>query len=118
MSATLSVNESLLYYSDILFLLLHHTNDVLPKNDNGKPFSVYSHALCFLVLFAEPDHFSFDGNLEKKWFAVLSRFPRVKGRKSAKEVKDEYGEYLDEILYMPIVHLDDQKDFQIGRAHV
>ncbi len=36
----------------------------------------------------------------------------MKGRKPAAEVKKLYGEYLDEILYMPIVHLDDQKDFR------
>lgn len=36
----------------------------------------------------------------------------MKGRKPAKEVKELYGDYLDEILYMPIVHLDDQKDFR------
>lgn len=36
----------------------------------------------------------------------------MKGRKPAKEVKELYGDYLDEILYMPIVHLDDQKDYR------
>ena len=36
----------------------------------------------------------------------------MKGRKPAKEVKELYGDYLDEILYMPIVHLDDQKMFR------
>lgn len=36
----------------------------------------------------------------------------MKGRKPAKEVKELYGDYMDEILYMPIVHLDDQKDFK------
>lgn len=36
----------------------------------------------------------------------------MKGRKPAAEVKALYGDYLDEILYMPIVHLDDQKDFR------
>lgn len=36
----------------------------------------------------------------------------MKGRKPAKEVKELYGDYLNEILYMPIVHLDDQKDFK------
>lgn len=38
----------------------------------------------------------------------------MKGRKPAKEVKELYGDYLDEILYMPIVHLDDQKDFRVN----
>lgn len=44
----------------------------------------------------------------------------MKGRKPAKEVKELYGDYLDEILYMPIVHLDDQKDFRVnydGKVH-
>lgn len=36
----------------------------------------------------------------------------MKGRKPAKEVKELYGDYLDEILYMPIVHLDDQKAYR------
>lgn len=36
----------------------------------------------------------------------------MKGRKPASEVKELYGDYLEEILYMPIVHLDDQKDFR------
>lgn len=36
----------------------------------------------------------------------------MKGRKPASEVKELYGDYLDEILYMPIVHLDDQKDYR------
>lgn len=36
----------------------------------------------------------------------------MKGRKPAAEVKELYGDYLDEILYMPIVHLDDQKAFK------
>lgn len=36
----------------------------------------------------------------------------MKGRKPAKEVKELYGDYLDEILYMPIVHLDDQKMYR------
>lgn len=36
----------------------------------------------------------------------------MKGRKPAQEVKDLYGDYLDEILYMPIVHLDDQKAYK------
>lgn len=36
----------------------------------------------------------------------------MKGRKPAQEVKDLYGDYLEEILYMPIVHLDDQKDYR------
>jgi len=36
----------------------------------------------------------------------------MKGRKPAQEVKGLYGDYLDEILYMPIVHLDDQKAYK------
>lgn len=44
----------------------------------------------------------------------------MKGRKPAAEVKSQYGDYLDEILYMPIVHLDDQKAFRKiydGKGH-
>lgn len=36
----------------------------------------------------------------------------MKGRKPAAEVKELYGDYLNEILYMPIVHLDDQKAYK------
>lgn len=42
----------------------------------------------------------------------------MKGRKPAEEVKALYGKYLDEVIYMPIVDLNDSASLDVFRAHL
>lgn len=42
----------------------------------------------------------------------------MKGRKPAEEVKTLYGKYLDEVIYMPIVDLNDSASIDVFCAHL
>lgn len=42
----------------------------------------------------------------------------MKGRKSAEEVHALYGQYLDDVIYMPIVDMNDSASLDIFRAHL
>lgn len=42
----------------------------------------------------------------------------MKGRKSADEVRNLYGQYLDEVIYMPIVEMNDSASVETFTAHL
>jgi glycerophosphoryl diester phosphodiesterase len=42
----------------------------------------------------------------------------MKGRKPAHEVDSLYGQYLDELIYMPIVGMDKEEDIEVLKGHI